>query len=145
MAAGGQGQGDGGVGGAAGGDGGVPEGGRVGGAGGHKGQLTHGMKAHVHARGQRRMTRAESRGEEKGDDLTSAPVDIDAGWEEVCLARKTKALEALHDAGAKFLLRRLLTETRQLTHSMTSQRIGGCSRPHLTRLFTHSIAGGLQR
>ena len=24
---------------------------------------------------------------------------------------------------------------------MTSQRIGGCSRPHLTRLFTHSMAG----
>ena len=120
MAAGGQGQGDGGVGGAAGGDGGVPEGGRIGSAAGHKGQLTHGVKAHVHARGQCRMTRAESRGEEKGDDLTSAPVDIDAGWEEVWLAKKTKALEALHDAGAKFLLRRLLTETRQLTHSMTS-------------------------
>ena len=80
----------------------------------------NGMKAHVHARGQRRMTRGGSRGEKKGSDLTSAPVDIDAGWEEVCLARKTKALEALHDAGAKFLLRRLLTETRQLTHSMTS-------------------------
>ena len=92
MAAGGQGQGDGGVGGAAGGDGGVPEGGRVGGAGGHKGQLMHGMKAHVHARGQRRMTRAESRGEKKDSDLTSAPGDIDAGWEEVCLAKKTKAL-----------------------------------------------------
>ena len=142
MAAGGQGQGDGGVGGASGGDGGVPEGGGVGGAGGHKGQLTHGMKAHVHARVLRRMTRAESRGEEKGDDLTSAPVDIDAGWEEVCLARKTKALEALHDAGAKFLWRRLLTETRQLTHIMTSQRIGGCSRQQETILPTHSMAGG---
>ena len=58
--------------------------------------------------------------QKKGDDLASAPGDIDGGWEEVCLARKTKALYALHDAGAKFLLRRLLTETRQLTHSMTS-------------------------
>ena len=109
----------GGVGGAAGGDGGVPEGGGVGGARGQRGKLTHGMKAHVHARVLRRMTRGGSRGE-KDSDLTSAPVDIDAGWEEVCLARKTKALEALHDAGAKFLWRRLLTETRQLTHSMTS-------------------------
>ena len=36
------------------------------------------------------------------------------------MARNTKALYAQHDAGAKFLLRRLLTETRQLTHSMTS-------------------------
>ena len=80
----------------------------------------NGMKAHVYARGQRRMTRGGSRGEKKGDDLTSAPVDIDAGWEEVCLARNTKALYAQHDAGAKFLLRRLLAETRQLTHSMTS-------------------------
>ena len=86
------------------------------------------MKAHVHARVLHRMTRGESRLEKStgveekstGDDLTSAPVDIDAGWEEVCLARKNKALEALHDAGAMFLWRRLLTETRQLTHSMTS-------------------------
>ena len=78
------------------------------------------MKAHVYARVLGRMTRGGSRGEKKGSDWASAPVDIDAGWEEVCLARKTKAFEALHDAGAKFLLRRLLTETRQLTHSMTS-------------------------
>ena len=81
MAAGGQGQGDGGVGGAAGGDGGVPAGGRVGGAGGHKGQLTHGMKAHVHARELRRMTRARSRGEKKGGDLTPDPGDSEGGRE----------------------------------------------------------------
>ena len=62
-------------------DGGVPEGGRVGGAGGHKGQLTHGMKAHVHARVLRRMTRGGSRGEKKGDDWASDPGDIDAGRE----------------------------------------------------------------
>ena len=78
------------------------------------------MKAHMHARVPGRMTRGGSCGENKGSDLTSDPGDIDAGWEEVCLARKNKALEALHDAGAKFLWRRLLTETRQLTHSMTS-------------------------
>ena len=93
MAAGGQGQGDGGVSGAAGGDGGVPEGGRVGGAGGHKGQLTQGMKAHVYARGHRHMTRGESRGEKKGDDLASA---------------RDKALYAQHDAGAKDLERLIL-------------------------------------
>ena len=81
MAAGGQGQGDGGVGGAAEGDGGVPAGGRVGGAGGHKRQRTHGMKAHLHARVLRRMTRAGSRGQKKGSDLTSDPGDIDAGRE----------------------------------------------------------------
>ena len=50
MAAGGQGQGDGGVGEAAGGDGGVPEGGRVCGAWGQKGELTHGTKTQVHDR-----------------------------------------------------------------------------------------------
>ena len=77
MAAGCQGQGDGGVGGAAGGDGGVPAGGRVGSAGGHKGQLTHGMKAHVYDRVLRRMTRGGSRGEKKGGDLTSARSQAD--------------------------------------------------------------------
>ena len=81
MAAGGQGQGDGGVVGAAGGDGGVPEGGRVGSAGGHKGQRTHGMKAHVYARGHRHMTRGGSRGEKKGDDWASDPGDINGGRE----------------------------------------------------------------
>ena len=143
MAAGGQGQGDGGIGGAAGGDGGVPEGGRVGGAGGYKGQLTHGMKAHVHARVLSRMTRGGSRGEKKGSDLTSAPVDIDAGWYEVCLARKTKALFAQHDAGLKDSLRRLLNITHRdkTAYAQHDQRIGVCSRPHLTRLFTHSTAG----
>ena len=50
MAAGGQGEGDGGVGGAAGGDGGAPEGGGVGGAWGQRGELTHGTKAQVHLR-----------------------------------------------------------------------------------------------
>ena len=147
MAAGGQGQGDGGVGGAAGGDGGVPEGGRVGGAGGHKGQLTHGMKAHVHARVQRRMTRGGSRGEKKGSDLTSGPVDIDAGWYEVCLARKTKALFAQHDAGLKDSWRRLLNITHRdkTAYAQHDQRIRVCSRPQVTRLITHSIAWGWQR
>ena len=107
MAAGGQGQGDGGVGGAAGGDGGVPEGGRVGGAGGHKGQLTHGVKAHVHARGQRRMTTGGSRGEKEGDDLASAPGDIDGG-REVRWVRRDKALYAQHDAGVEDLERLIL-------------------------------------
>ena len=96
MAADGQGQGDGGVGGAAGGDGGVPEGGCVGGAGGRKRQLTHGMKAHVYARVLGRMTRGGSRGENKGDDLTSARGDVDGGKE----VRWTK-------------------ETRRFTHSLT--------------------------
>ena len=41
----------------------------------------HGMKAHVHARALRRMTREGSRGEKKGSDWASAPVDIDAGRE----------------------------------------------------------------
>ena len=140
MAAGGEGQGDGGVGGAAGGDGGVPGGGRVGGAGGQKGQLTHDMKAHVHARVLSRMIRGASRGE-NSDDLTSDPGDIDGG-REVQWMKRDKALYAQHDAGAKDLSRYLLTETRQLTHIMTSQRIGGCSRQQETILPTHSMAGG---
>ena len=73
MAAGGQGQGDGGVGGAAGGDGGVPEGGRVGGAGGHKGQRMNGMKAHVHARGQCRMTRGGKGSSGRATPVTTLP------------------------------------------------------------------------
>ena len=64
MAAGGQGEEDGGVGGAAGGDGGVPEGGSVAGARGQRGKLTHGMKTKVCDRVLSRATRAGSRGEE---------------------------------------------------------------------------------
>ena len=79
MAAGGQGQGDGGVGGAAGGDGGVPEGGGVGGAGGQQGRLEHGIKTQVYDRAMSGTATARSCGEEKGADLTSACGDIHAG------------------------------------------------------------------
>ena len=71
------------------------------------------MKAHVHARVLRRMTRGGSRREKKGDDLASAPGDIDAG-REVWLARRDKALYAQHGAGVKELERRLLN----ITHSV---------------------------
>ena len=50
MVAGGQGQDDGRVGGAAGGDGGVPEGGCVGVAGGHQGRLGYCVKTQVYDR-----------------------------------------------------------------------------------------------
>ena len=80
MAAGGQGQGDGGVGGAAGGDGGVPEGGGVGSAEGVK-EKSHERHESVHARALHRITRGGHSAEKKGDDLTSAPGDTDAGRE----------------------------------------------------------------
>ena len=102
----------------------------------------HGMKAHVHARALRRMTRGGSRGEKKGSDLTSDPGDIDAG-REGRWTKRDKALYAQHDAGLKDLWRRLLNIThRDMTaYALHDQRIGVCSRPHLTRLFTHSMAG----
>ena len=75
MAAGGQGEGDGGVGGAAGGDGGVPEGGGVGGAGGQQGRLEHGMKVRVLVRVPRRMAQG-SCGENKVADLKSSLSDL---------------------------------------------------------------------
>ena len=62
-------------------------------------------------------------GEMKGDDLASGLGDIDAG-REVRWTRRDKALYAQHGAGPKLTLRTyiagLLTETRQLNHSMTS-------------------------
>ena len=67
----------------------------------------HGMKAHVYARGHRRMTRGGSRGEKKGDDLASAPGDIDGG-REVRWVRRDKALYAQHDAGMEDLERLIL-------------------------------------
>ena len=81
MAAGGQGEGDGGVGRCAGGDDGVPEGVRVGGAGVSRegGRLEHGLRAHVYECVLSRAERVGSRGEEKRDDLTSACGDIHAG------------------------------------------------------------------
>ena len=91
VAAGGQGQGDGGVGGAAGGDGGVPEGGRVGSAGGVK-EKSHARHESVHARALHRITRGGDSAEKKGDDLTSAPGDTDAG-REVWWTKETRRFE----------------------------------------------------
>ena len=118
MAKGGQGQGDGGVGGAAGGDGGVPEGGGV---GGQQGRLGHGIKAPVYERVLSREDRAGSRGEKRGDDLASAPGNIDAG-RKVRWTKRHKAMYAQPDAGLKDLYRWVLTRDKTV-YAQHDQRI----------------------
>ena len=57
--------------------------------------------------------------------------------------KRDKALYAQHDAGLKDSWRRLLNITHRdkTAYAQHDQRIGVCSRPQLTRLFTHSMAG----
>ena len=51
-----------------------------------------------------------------------------------------KAFYAQHDAEAKDLERWVLKRDKT-AYAQHDQRIGVCSRPHVTRLFTHSMAG----
>ena len=59
------------------------------------------------------------------------------------ISPRDKALYAQHDVGVKDSWRRLLNITHRdkTAYAQHDQRIGVCSRPHLTRLFTHSMAG----
>ena len=98
----------------------------------------HGMKANVHARALRRMTREGSRGENKGDDLTSARGDVDEG-REVRWTKADKALYAQPNEGVKELEHWVL-QREKTAYAQHDQRICVCSRPHEIRLFTHSMA-----
>ena len=57
------------------------------------------------------------------------------------ISPRDKALYAQHDAGAKGLIARV-TQRDKTADAQHDQRICVCSRPHETRLFTHSMAGG---
>ena len=57
--------------------------------------------------------------------------------------KRDKALYAQHGTGVRDVERRLLNITHRdkTAYAQHDQRIGVCSRPQLTRLFTHSMAG----
>ena len=79
------------------------------------------MKAHVHARVLRRMTRGGKAAEKRALTFNQLlATSTEAGKCGGTIIDKALALYAQHDAGPKNVYRYLLTETRQLTHSMTS-------------------------